>query len=139
MTGLRRLIAACTSWKPVAAGPGPGAPAASTPPSAARQEIAAWRPAAWSMPRAPPSLVTTPPDRIAAVAYRRRAATIRPGRDGAAAAASVCSQLSQRTAAASAVARTSASGSCLGSHWPIPVNAALRCSSRPGCPAMLPR
>src|SRR5712691_11033748 len=206
MTGLRRLIAACTSWMLVSAGPYPAgpaparpvpttpdpaprpaapdpapypagpaparpdpansgparptpvwpsqpksgpvrpdpaapaaAPAASTPPWASCQEIAARPPAAWSIPRQPPSLVTMPPDRTVASAYRRRAATISPGRAGATDCSPPCSQLSHRATATSAVARMSASGSCLGSQWPSPANAAPRWSSRPGSPEMPPR
>ena len=80
-------------------------------------------------PRQLPSLVTTPPARIARRVAARRAAASRPGRAGRRFTSSVCSQISHPTMAASAAPVRMASGSWRGSQPPIPLNAAVKCSA----------
>src|SRR5262249_9193850 len=129
---------------PVAGGPGPGGPAGpagpadpgarpatSTPPSASAQDTAALRPSA-ATPSRLPSLVSTPPARMARRGYQPPAARVSPVLAGRPASASVCSQSSQARKAASAAPSTRASGSWRGSQDPAPANAVPRCSRRLG-------
>ena len=97
-------------------------------PAASAQDNVTRAPDPAATPRQPPSLVTTPPDRMARTAAVRRAATIRPGRAGCRSRSSVCSQVSQPARAASAAPATRASGSWRGSQVAMPVNAAVKCS-----------
>ena len=127
-TGLRRRTAAWISWKLVVSTSGPAEPHTDMPPAASAHDSVTRAPDPGATPRQPPSLVTTPPARIARTVAARRAATIRPGRAGGRFHSSVCSQLSQPARAASAAPATTASGSCRGSQVPIPVNAAVKCS-----------
>ena len=107
---------------------GPEEPHTETPPAASAQDSVIRAPDPAATPRQPPSLVTTPPARMARTAAARRAATIRPGRAGGRSDSSVCSQVSQPARAASAAPATRASGSCRGSQVPRPLNASVKCS-----------
>ena len=81
-TGLRRRTAAWISWKPVASTSGPDEPHTAMPPAASAHDSDTRAPDPAATPRQPPSLVTTPPARIARTVAARLAATIRPGRAG---------------------------------------------------------
>ena len=134
-TGLRRRIAAWTSWKLAPDTSAGTAPVTRTPPSAAHQLIPAGRPVSWSAPRQAPVRLTTPPDLTQATVSRRRAATMRPGRGGGKPWAPARRQRSHHAIAASAGASSSASGAWRGSQRPIPANARAGCRTRAGCPA----
>ena len=128
-TGLRRRTAAWTSWKLVLSTSCSAEPHTDTPPAASGQDSVIREPDPAATPRQLPSLVTTPPARMARLIAARRTATSRPGRAGRMLISSVCSQLSQPMMAASAAPATMASGSWRGSQLPIPVNAPVKCST----------
>ena len=114
-------------------------PHTDTPPAVSDQDSVTREPDPAITPRQLPSLVTTPPARMARLIAARRAATSRPGRTGRTLSSSVCSQLSQPTIAASAAPVTMASGSWRGSQLPIAVNAPVKCSTWSSCCPLAPR